>query len=106
MKAATSICAAMVMNILITPAAFGVTVCNVAGIGVEFAPFQASRCSGRLDHSEAVDCVNRLARELEDQRHRAELVIAQAECLCGALNEIAGAFGHYSRIGGSCTVEK
>ena len=88
-----------------TQGSFATTVCNVAGLGAELETFTSLSCDGSLDHREAVGCVNRLAEELDQQRQRSEDAIAQAECLCKALNQNAGASGGYSRLRGSCSVE-
>ncbi|MCZ8548752.1 hypothetical protein OOJ09_31795 [Mesorhizobium qingshengii] len=85
---------------------FGNTVCNVSGLGPNLETFTFQKCDGALSPAEAIDCVNRLAEEAEDMRVKSEKAIAQAECLCKALNEIAGGLGHYSRLNGTCTIKR
>ncbi|MER8783233.1 hypothetical protein NKH60_18585 [Mesorhizobium sp. M1006] len=91
----------------LTPcSAIAETICRVPELGPQLATFGHPHCEGSLTPDEAIECVNYLAEQADDQRRRAEFATAQAECLCKALNEIAGGFGHYSRLNGSCSVEQ
>ncbi|MER8993533.1 hypothetical protein [Mesorhizobium sp. M0678] len=85
---------------------FGNNVCNVSGLGPDLETFAFQKCDGKLSPAEAIDCVNRLAQEAEDMRIKSERAIAQAECLCKALNEMVDGFGSYSRLNGSCSVKR
>lgn len=87
-------------------AAIAVEICNVPGIGAELSKFSLDRCEGNLNHREAIDCLNRKIDESADQRERAEKAISQAECLCKAINEMVDGFGSYSRLKGTCSVER
>ena len=103
---ARPLCAILVACSLTATTAFAIDVCNVSGLGSELSKFSMQKCDGSLSYREAIDCLNRKIDEAADQRERAERAIAQAECLCKALNEIVDGFGHYSRLRGSCSVEK
>lgn len=82
------------------------TLCHVEGLGEQLSNFRDPGCEGRLTPDEAIDCVNYLAEQVDERQLREEKAIAQAECLCTALNEIVGGIGRYSRLTGSCSVER
>ncbi|MER9893291.1 hypothetical protein NKJ40_14565 [Mesorhizobium sp. M0119] len=82
------------------------TICRVPELGPQLATFGDPHCEGSLTPHEAIECVNYLAEQVDEQHHRAELVAAQAECLCKALNEMMNGFGSYNRLNGACSVER
>lgn len=82
------------------------TICHVPSLAPQLATFDNPTCEGSLTANEAIECVNYLGGQADEQRRRSEDAIAQAECLCAALNEIVGGAGHYSRLKGSCSVER
>lgn len=96
----------LVAYLLMSQSVPAATVCNVSGLGPELYRFTVLKCDGVLGHREAIDCVNKLAEDLARQRQRAESTSAQAECLCGALNEAVAGYGRYSRLNGACVVER
>lgn len=81
-------------------------VCAVSELAPKLEDFSLLMCNGSLGHQEAVDCLNRYVEKLEEAEHRERLAMAQAECLCSALNEIVDGFGTYNRLRGSCSVER
>lgn len=96
--------AVTIWSLLVAGSASARDICAVDGLAPREDRMIFAACSGSLTPDMAVFCVNKLADELEEQRIRAERAIAQAECICNAMNKVIGAHGEYDKPRKKCVI--